>query len=271
VTGRPGPLDRSRWAAGRAVGEAIRRLHGAWKALPSQATRRWWLGLLAGQVLVLALTGLLVWFAMRLEQTGALAAEASVLRWIDQNSPLSFSTAIWIDAFGNGFVLYPLMLFCAGLAAWRGRALLSVTLITGYTLVYGPILFGWWLWDRARPDLIAGGLAAPGSFNSYPSGHMIQSLFAWGLLCFLWMRASSRAGERFLAAALFLGLIAAIALARLRLGAHWPSDILAGVVIGGAWLGMGIGALHFSERRVHPRAAVALQQNDTPDRKRRVG
>jgi undecaprenyl-diphosphatase len=263
--------ERRRWASRGVTEEAVRRLHLAWRALPAEATRRWWLGMVGGQALTLGLTGLLVWAGMRLDAAGALAPEESVLRWIDATSPVTLSTAIWIDAFGNGFVLWPLMLFAAGLAAWRGRALLSVTLLTGYTLVYAPILFGWWLWDRARPDLVAGGLAAPGSFNSYPSGHMVQSLFAWGLLFYLWMRASRPAGERLLAVSAFLALIAAIALARLRLGAHWPSDVVAGVVIGGAWLAAGIGALRSAERRVQPRSAVALQQHAPPHRRRRAG
>jgi membrane-associated phospholipid phosphatase len=43
-------------------------------------------------------------------------------------------------------------------------------------------------------------------------------------------------------------LVIAVAFARLGLGTHWPSDIVAGAVIGGLWLAVVMHALRRAER-----------------------
>jgi hypothetical protein len=37
------------------------------------------------------------------------------------------------------------------------------------------VRFGWMIWDRARPDLLYGGIARP-SFRSFPSGHAAKTM-----------------------------------------------------------------------------------------------
>src|SRR3712207_6934939 len=54
-------------------------------------------------------------------------------------------------------------------------------------------------WDRARPDLVAGGAAAL-STHSYPSGHTLLICTTYGLLAWLWIRSTRVWAERALAA-----------------------------------------------------------------------
>jgi len=110
------------------------------------------------------------------------------------------------------------------------------------------VLLGWHTWDRPRPHLIAGGLASPG-FHSFPSGHISQVVVSYGLFVYLWARATRSRSERAVAVLLLLALVAVVGLARLRLGAHWPSDIVAGALIGAAWLASVIAALRAAEAR----------------------
>jgi membrane-associated phospholipid phosphatase len=42
-------------------------------------------------------------------------------------------------------------------------------------------------------------------------------------------------------------LTAIVGLGRIRLGAHWPSDVVAGAVVGGFWLWMLVRALRKGE------------------------
>ena len=68
----------------------------------------------------------------------------------------------------------------------------------------------------------------------------------YGILAFLWIRASRSWLERATAVVLLLALVSVTGIARVRLGTHWPSDIIAGFVIGVAWLAVVLRALHRS-------------------------
>jgi undecaprenyl-diphosphatase len=227
------------------IREAILRLHHGWEDRPAAARRRWWWTLLVGFVAVLALSAALVWGVRALEESGSLHWEADSVRWIATAPPISFSARMWLEGFGNGLVLWPLILFAAGVAAWNGHPFTSIAILLGYTLAHLPVGLGWWLWDRPRPDIILGGAASPGgAFRSFPSGHTMQAGFAYGILIWLWVRRSGSTLERVSAVLLYLLIVAAVALGRLRVGSHWPSDIVAGFLLALAWLSAVAVALH---------------------------
>ncbi len=242
----PGP---PRWAAAVLLRRLLRRLHRDWEALPPRSRRAWWISLGVGLVLVESFTLAVVWAGRSLEAAGTLAWEPGFVRWIDSQPYLSFNLGLWLEGLANGFVLWLVVLYASGVAAWRRRPLVALTLLTGYTLMYLPIATGWIAWDRPRPTLIAQGIGSPGGiFRSFPSGHTVQAVFAYGYLGHLWFHQAPARAERAAIAALFLLALLAVVAGRLRLGAHWPSDVVAGTAIGGAWLAAAIVALRRAER-----------------------
>jgi undecaprenyl-diphosphatase len=68
---------------------------------------------------------------------------------------------------------------------------------------------------------------------SYPSGHAVTATICYGLLLYLVVRACPRL-SRWLVPCCALGL-ATIGFSRVYLGVHWPSDVLAGYLVGGFW------------------------------------
>ena len=261
-------MRSSAWVSLRLLREAITRLNHGWEALPRAARWWWWATLAAGMTGVLALTAVLVWGARELEASGALAWERSVVRWVATELPISFSFGMWLEGLGNGFVLWALALYAAGAAAWAGRPLRALAFLLGYTLVYLPIGVGWWMWDRPRPQIVLQGIASPdGLFHAYPSGHVAQAAFAYGLLAWLWLRASASVGERLAATGAYALLIALVALGRLRIGAHWPSDLMAGAAIGLAWLAATVAALGRAERAAQSGNAAPIHPS-TPTKSR---
>jgi undecaprenyl-diphosphatase len=102
------------------------------------------------------------------------------------------------------------------------------------------------LWNRDRPDLIANGIAAPG-LHSFPSGHALVIITVYGLMAFLWWRAAHHVVEKGVAIAAFMVWIGMVSMARLVLGAHWLTDILASYLIGLTWLTVLIVALSQAE------------------------
>jgi len=108
--------------------------------------------------------------------------------------------------------------------------------VAAFLLAKVLVFSGWSMWERARPDFINDGIGVPAGLGSYPSGHIVQLVAVYGLLFWFWARESRSWVERGIAWLLLIILVVATAAARLRVGAHWPSDLVAGAVIGAALL-----------------------------------
>ncbi len=76
--------------------------------------------------------------------------------------------------------------------------------------------------------------AAP-TTSSYPSGHTAAAVALYGCLAVLLLLYVSRPGLRWLAAVLFC-IPVYVAISRLYEGEHYPSDVIAGALLGGLWL-----------------------------------
>lgn len=108
-------------------------------------------------------------------------------------------------------------------ARWK-IACVSALMSAGVALLANQVIAH--LWDRARPfaahpaavDLLAGRSGDP----SFPSDHAAAA-FA---IAFAVYAVSRRAGAAFLAVA------TAIAVSRVALGLHYPSDVIAGALVG---------------------------------------
>ena len=72
---------------------------------------------------------------------------------------------------------------------------------------------------------------------SFPSGHATMSIVVYGFLAFLLARGRPPA-TRIIVSVTTAAAIAAIAFSRLYLGAHWFSDVAAGMSLGLAWVAL---------------------------------
>jgi membrane-associated phospholipid phosphatase len=68
--------------------------------------------------------------------------------------------------------------------------------------------------------------------NSFPSGHMIRTVIAYGLLAFVIRRLSQSPRVRALAAAGAVAVVVLMAVDRLYLDVHWESDVVGGLILG---------------------------------------
>lgn len=94
---------------------------------------------------------------------------------------------------------------------------------------------------------------------SFPSGHVMQYTNFFGLLIYL-LATNWRSGRlRNALITTCAALIIFIGPSRVYLGAHWPSDVMAGYVYGGLWFG-GIMALYLRIKSwIHPTAGKTPQ------------
>jgi membrane-associated phospholipid phosphatase len=71
---------------------------------------------------------------------------------------------------------------------------------------------------------------------SFPSGHASGATVWWGFVLVLWFAIEPRFTQRAIACALGIAMVLATVLSRVYLGAHYPSDVLAGIAEGTFWL-----------------------------------
>ncbi len=239
---RPAP----HWAAAALLGGLWAQLLRDARGMPVEAWRRWLRATLVGLVLSSAFAAGLTLLARWAAPRGLQAWDEAMLPLIIAGAPLSFSAAGMVETPGNLIGMLLLVAPAVLLAIRAGKPLIVASLLSLYWLGTAVLWAGWLLWERERPELVAGGIAAPG-LHSFPSGHILHTVCVYGFLAYLWGRASKSWLERAFVALLYLALIVAVALSRLVLGAHWPSDTLAGALIGLVWLVAGILALRRAE------------------------
>ncbi|NEP15403.1 MAG: phosphatase PAP2 family protein [Leptolyngbya sp. SIO4C1] len=222
-----------KWLIVRAATAAWQRFWHEAKAIPAEAWRRWASTLAVG----LGLCALIMFVTTRWAMTSESLQvwDERTLIVVTQRFPMSFDKGVTWQSPGNLLGMMPVVVAFAALTSWFARPLIAATTVATYVLQFAIVWVGWGLWNRDRPDLIADGLAAPG-LHSFPSGHAFVITTVYGLLFYLWFRASRSWLERLLVVLFALVWIGLISASRLVLGAHWPSDVIAGLAIAPLWL-----------------------------------
>jgi undecaprenyl-diphosphatase len=75
-------------------------------------------------------------------------------------------------------------------------------------------------------------LAGTGNLNSFPSGHMVRTVVAYGLIAFVLRRLAPWRAARELAIPVAVVLVVVMAFDRLYLDVHWESDVIGGLLLG---------------------------------------
>jgi undecaprenyl-diphosphatase len=122
-------------------------------------------------------------------------------------------------------------------------------------------------YHRQRPLLHADSIHEPS--YSFPSGHSMESMIAYGMLAYLALLAAPpRRWLRAGVVASFGLLVLAIGFSRMYLSAHWLTDVLGGFTLGAAWLALSIGLIECGRRRgaqtTSPASAALVDAADLP-------
>jgi len=184
-----------------------------------------------------ALGILLLSFAWRAEWVHA--AEIGLMLWLRSlAAPLLTDIVVALTALGNPSAMAATIVLVGLLSsALRGHITGAVRLAAATLLAFVLSEGIKWLVERPRPDVVMHLAEAHG--YSFPSGHATVAFALWGGLAWrLWwnrhLGLCTRVAARGRTVAAFLcGLLAvAITLTRPYLGVHWPTDSLAGALLG---------------------------------------
>lgn len=148
-------------------------------------------------------------------------------------TPLSTSVFTIITVVGSpgGFILVALV--AAGAAArrrWRTALLLTAT----YAGAEGLNALLKLVFQRPRPVFL--NPIATATHYSFPSGHAMVSLVAYGMLAYVLVRAVRRRLARILIIFATVLLVVLVGLSRMYLGLHYFSDVIGGYLAGMMWL-----------------------------------
>ena len=190
--------------------------------------------LMAGAAIALGGTYAFAKFAGHVTSGRTQAFDDAVLRWIGQyRSPVLEPIMLEITFLGTGSVVIAVVAVSA-LFLWLTRHQYSAALLLicaiGGVLLNSLLKVGF---DRPRPQIFEWGSHALSS--SFPSGHAMSAAAVYGTVAYLAARLQKRHLHRVLTLMAAGVLIILIAGTRLYLGVHYPSDVLAGIVIGLAW------------------------------------
>jgi membrane-associated phospholipid phosphatase len=117
----------------------------------------------------------------------------------------------------------------------RRRAFPYAVVSLGYALVYDAVVYAI---QRPRPMGLTYTTPGLGAY-SYPSGHAGFFLWVGVLAVVLLHRRLGRVATIALGAAALL-LIVGASWSRIHVGAHWPSDVAGGLLLGIAWVGAAV-------------------------------
>jgi undecaprenyl-diphosphatase len=107
--------------------------------------------------------------------------------------------------------------------------------------------------ERPRPDLALTDAAG----YSFPSGHSATSVALYALLAFALARLARRSHHRRLIVCAGVALALAVGISRVWLGAHFPTDVLAGWAVGAAVAALAWLAVAAVRGLVRPSVAAA--------------
>lgn len=113
--------------------------------------------------------------------------------------------------------------------------------------------------ERERPNI---NLMFQADGFSFPSGHSMGSMTYYGFLVYLVIRSKRNLLSKAGWGVLFGFIILLIGISRIYLGVHYPSDVLAGYMAGGAWLVLWISLLEvvYSYERKKYQSAKSVQR-----------
>ncbi len=191
--------------------------------------------------------------------------DVAVLQWLHEHStPLLTQMATELTYLGTGTVVL-MIVAVAALFLWhtehKHSARLLLAAVAGNILLNGVLKL---VFHRPRPSVFEWQTTAVSS--SFPSGHAMSATVCYGTVAYLVIRLQKHHWSRLLTGTAAVILILLICATRLYLGVHYPSDVIAGMLVGLAWASFCMATLEASlliARRRAPRAVVEERRAPT--------
>ena len=153
---------------------------------------------------------------------------------VGQRSPQMTKAMLAVTAAGDQHFLFfatPVV----SIALWARKRHVSSLLFLGSVLGgFGVSSMLKIALSRSRPDQWTA--IVKETTYSFPSGHTVMATVFFGGLAAIVFHLTKKVVLRVVAVAAAAGLVVAVAVSRVYLGAHWATDTFAGMLTGGVWV-----------------------------------
>lgn len=177
------------------------------------------------------------------------AFDAAILQQVRSATSGDGPVAEWLRSFmldvtalGNNNILILIAATAAGYLLVEHRRKLALCLAAGLGLGGLLEILLKQIFARDRPDVVTHLVDVTSA--SFPSGHAMDSAMVYLTIAALLSRAATGLAARIYIYAVAVALTMLIGLSRLYLGVHWPTDVLAGWIMGTIWAALCSFAAH---------------------------
>jgi undecaprenyl-diphosphatase len=214
--------------------------------------------LVAGALIAIAGTYAFAKVAELVQEGYTQQFDEAVLRWMERHqTPLLERLMVEVTMLGTWIVVLSIVSI-AGLFLWLTQHRYSATLLlvaTAGGIGLNSILkIGF---SRPRPQVFEWGTHV--SSSSFPSGHAMSSAVVFITVAYLAARLQKTHRARLATLAIAAFIVASICFSRMYLGVHYPSDVIAGVIIGLSWAAFCMATLEAIQRFAKRNAKQVLQ------------
>jgi undecaprenyl-diphosphatase len=143
---------------------------------------------------------------------------------------------------------------------FRNSATLLLVTTLGGLLLNNVLKLGF---DRPRPQFFEWGTHVMSS--SFPSGHAMSAAIVYPTVAYLAARLQKTVLARVVTLFLAGLLVFLICLSRVYLGVHYPSDVIAGVVVGLAWSAFCMTTLEIVQLYAKRNAPAMVEGENPPE------
>lgn len=183
----------------------------------------------------------------------------TVLRWLGAHRVASLDPVMLdITSLGTSSVVV-MVVGVAALFLWLNQHKHSAVLL--FVATFGGVILNNLLklgFGRPRPEVIP--WATTATFYSFPSGHAMSATIVYSTVAYLAARLQRTHAARFAISLVAAIVIFLVCFSRLYLGVHYPSDVLAGIIIGLAWASFCMATLEAIQLYARRNAPQLLQE-----------